>query len=117
MPGRGLVCQAGRVEIVLAPHRLQRSRWPASGTVRVSGSASTLTSASRPQASHVAVTMWTPFWRMLARVIGGPGLARTVMRAAPDKRLADTGWSRTCGLTVTRSSARRIGGTNALSAR
>src|SRR5271155_4129544 len=28
------------------------------------------------QASHVAVTMRTPFWRMLARVIGGPGWER-----------------------------------------
>ena len=26
------------------------------------------------QASHCAVTARTPFWRMLARVIGGPGL-------------------------------------------
>jgi hypothetical protein len=57
---------AGRVEIVLAPQLLQRKRVPASGTVRVSGSASTLTSAWRPQASQVAVTMRTPFkacWR------------------------------------------------------
>jgi hypothetical protein len=35
-----------------------------------------LTSASCLQASHVAVTARTPFLRMLARVIGGPGLER-----------------------------------------
>jgi hypothetical protein len=46
------------------------------GTVTVSGRASTLTSASRLQASQVAVTARTPFSRMLARVIGGPGLLR-----------------------------------------
>ena len=48
------------------------------GTVRVSGRASTLTSAERPQLAHDAVTMRTPFWRMLASVIGGPGLLRMV---------------------------------------
>ena len=49
---------------------------PALGTVIVSGSLSTLTSASRPQASQVAVTMRTPFWRMFISVIGGPKLFR-----------------------------------------
>jgi hypothetical protein len=63
---RWRVCHAGRVEIVLAPHRLQRSRRPASGTCTLSGRASTLTSALCPQASHDAVTMRTPFERMLA---------------------------------------------------
>ena len=47
-PCRGLVCHAGRVEIVLPPHWLQCRRLPVSGTVRVSGSLSTLTSAWRP---------------------------------------------------------------------
>jgi hypothetical protein len=40
-----------------------------------------LTSASRLQASHVAVTARTPFSRMFARVLGGPKLFRIVMRA------------------------------------
>ena len=31
-----------------------------------------------PQLAHDAVTMRTPFKRMLARVIGGPGLLRMV---------------------------------------
>jgi hypothetical protein len=35
-----------------------------------------LTSALWPQASHVAVTARTPFWRMFANVMGGPGLLR-----------------------------------------
>jgi hypothetical protein len=35
-----------------------------------------LTSTERPQLAHDAVTMRTPFKRMLARVIGGPGLLR-----------------------------------------
>jgi len=65
---------AMQVDIVFPPHWLHRRCWPAFGTVTVSGSASKLTSASRPQASHVAVTARTPFWRMLAKVMGGPGL-------------------------------------------
>jgi hypothetical protein len=56
--------------MVLAPHWLQRRRWPASGTVRVSGSRSTLTSAERPQFAHDAMAMQTPFWRMLASDMG-----------------------------------------------
>jgi hypothetical protein len=76
------VCHAGRVEIVLPPQWLQRSRRPASGTVRVSGKASTLTSADRPQLAQVAVTARTPFKRMLARVIGGPGFERVVIALA-----------------------------------
>jgi hypothetical protein len=76
------VCHAGRVEIVLPPQLTQRSRRPASGTVRVSGRASTLTSAWWAQAWHVAVTAWTPLARMLARVIGGPGLERVVIALA-----------------------------------
>ena len=56
------------------------------GTVTVEGRASTLTSASRPQASHVAVTARTPFLRMFANVMGGPGLLRRV--ASPGKFLA-----------------------------
>jgi hypothetical protein len=63
----------------LPPQPLQRNRWPALGTVIVSGKMSTLTSASRPQASHLAVTTRTPFWRMLASVIGGPKLLRIVL--------------------------------------
>ena len=55
---------------VLPPQLPQRKRAPASGTVRVSGSASTLTSAWWAQAWQVAVTERTPFKRMLARVIG-----------------------------------------------
>jgi hypothetical protein len=38
------------------------------------GHRSTLTSAERPQLAQVAVTARTPLARMLARVIGGPGL-------------------------------------------
>ena len=65
MPGRWLpVCQAGRAEIVLSPQLLQRRRLPTSGTVRVSGSRSTLTSAERPQLAHAAMTKRTPFWRI-----------------------------------------------------
>ena len=41
-----------------------------------SGRASTLTSAWWPQLAHDAVTMRTPFWRMLASDIGGPGRGR-----------------------------------------
>jgi len=59
-----------------------RRRW----TVRVSGRASALTSASRPQASHVAVTARTPFARMLARVMGGPVCCAWLARAS---RLSD----------------------------
>jgi hypothetical protein len=47
------------------------------GAATISGRASTLTSASRPQTSHLAVTARTPFLRMLAKVIGGPGLLLT----------------------------------------
>jgi hypothetical protein len=45
-----------------------------------------LTSASRPQASHLAVTARTPFKRMFASVIGGPKLFLPVMRAAASPR-------------------------------
>ena len=43
------------------------------------GQASTLTSAERPQSAHEAVTARTPFWRMLASLMGGPGLLRMVL--------------------------------------
>ena len=46
--------------------------------VTVSGRASTLTSALWPQPSHVALTARTPFCRMFAKVIGGPGLLRVM---------------------------------------
>jgi hypothetical protein len=75
---RRAVCHAGRVQTRFPPHWLHRRRRPTWGTCRVSGRASTLTSAERPQASHVAVTARTPFWRMFARVMGGPGLLRMV---------------------------------------
>ena len=55
-PARRAVCQAGLVETRFPPHALHRRRWPASGTCTVPGSASTLTSALWPQASHVALT-------------------------------------------------------------
>jgi hypothetical protein len=38
-------------------------------------------SASWAQASHVAMTARTPFSRMLAKVIGGPGLLRMACAA------------------------------------
>jgi hypothetical protein len=60
--------------IVFPPQLLHRRRWPAFGTVTLSGSALTLTSASRLQASQVPVTARTPFSRIFARVIGAPGL-------------------------------------------
>jgi hypothetical protein len=63
--------------IRLPPHALHRSRWPAWGTAIVSGSASTITSALCPQVSHSAVTARTPFCRMFASVMGGPGRARS----------------------------------------
>ena len=66
----------------MPPQLLQRSRLPASGTVRVSGRRSTLTSAERPQFAHDALTERTPFKRMLARVMGGPGLLRMVRTTA-----------------------------------
>jgi hypothetical protein len=44
--------------------------------------ASTLTSAARPQASHLAATTLTPFWRVLASVIGGPKFSRLLTRAS-----------------------------------
>ena len=62
----------------MPPQLLQRRRLAASGTVRVSGRASTLTSAERPQFAQAAMTERTPFKRMLARVIGGPRLERMV---------------------------------------
>jgi hypothetical protein len=75
------VCQAGRVDIVFPLQTLHRSRWPAFGTAVVSGSASTLTSAERLQASHVAITARTPFWRMFAKLMRGPGLLLMVAPA------------------------------------
>jgi hypothetical protein len=54
------------------PHRLQRKRRLTSGATMVSASASTFTSATWPQASHLAMTARAPFWRMFASVIGGP---------------------------------------------
>ena len=80
----GAVCHAGRVDIVLPPHWLHRRPRPALGTVTVSGRASTLTSADRLQFSHVAITARTPFCRLLASVIGDPGLER--MSGAPIAR-------------------------------
>ena len=62
--------------MVFPPQLLHRRRLPVSGTVRVSGRRSTLTSADRPQLAQAAVTERTPFWRMFARDIGGPGLVR-----------------------------------------
>jgi hypothetical protein len=62
----------GLVSICLPPHWLQRILFPASGTAVVSGSWSTTTSDLWPQARHSAVTAWTPFSRMLPRVMGGP---------------------------------------------
>ena len=77
--GVGLpICHAGRVDIVFPPQLLHRRRWPAFGTVTASGRASTLTSALWPQASQAALTARTPFARMFARVMGGPGLLRMV---------------------------------------
>lgn len=43
-------------------------------------SAASASSADRPQLAHETVTERTPFWRMFARVIGGPG--GTLMRVA-----------------------------------
>ena len=43
--------------MVFPPQRLQRRYRPASGTCTLSGRASTLTSAWRPQAWHLAVTV------------------------------------------------------------
>lgn len=68
------ICQAGRVDIALPPHWLHLRRLPAFGTAVVSGRASTLTSAEWLQASHVAMTARTPFWRILASDMGGPGV-------------------------------------------
>ena len=45
-----IVCHAGLVSIRFPPHWLHRSRRPASGTMIVSGNASTFTSVSYPQA-------------------------------------------------------------------
>jgi hypothetical protein len=70
--------------MVLPPQLLHRRRLPTPGTVRVSGRRSTLTLAERPQLAHDAMTERTPFSRMLARVIGGPGLER--MSGAPMAR-------------------------------
>jgi hypothetical protein len=61
---------SGLVDIVLPPQLLQQSRLPASKTVRVSDSRSTLTSAERPQLAHDAMTVRMPFKRMFASVIG-----------------------------------------------
>ena len=52
-----------------------------------------LTSADRPQLAQVAVTARTPFWRMLASNMGGPGLERMSGRPIAtlriDRRPAD----------------------------
>ena len=79
--------------MVFPPQLLHRRRLPVSGTVRVSGRRSTLTSADRPQLAQVAVTARTPFWRMLASNMGGPGLERMSGRPIAtlriDRRPAD----------------------------
>jgi hypothetical protein len=67
--------------MVLPPQLPHRRRLAVSGTCTLAGRASTMTSAWRPQVSHVALTARTPLARMLASVIGGPGLDRIVMRA------------------------------------
>ena len=43
------------------PHSLRRKRRPTSGTMIVPARASTFTSATCPQASHLAITACTPF--------------------------------------------------------
>jgi hypothetical protein len=43
------------------PHSLRRKRRPTSGTIIVPARASTFTSATCPQASHLAITACTPF--------------------------------------------------------
>jgi hypothetical protein len=55
--------EAGLTLIRLPPHLLHRNLRPALERGIVSGSASRLTSALRPQASHVAATARTPFLR------------------------------------------------------
>ena len=52
---------AGGVSIPFLPHSLQRKRRPTSGTMIVPARASTFTSATCPQASHLAITACTPF--------------------------------------------------------
>ena len=87
-PERLAVCHAGRVEIRFPPHEPHRRRWATLGTVTLSASASTLTSALCPQASHVAITARTPFSRMFARVMGGPCFSRATIpnaHAAPGR--------------------------------
>jgi hypothetical protein len=48
-------------QIPFPPHSLQRKRRPTSGTMIVPARASTFTSATCPQASHLAITACTPF--------------------------------------------------------
>ena len=86
-PERLAVRHAGRVEIRFPPHELHRRRWAALGTVTLSASASTLTSALCPQASHVAITARTPFSRMFARVMGGPCFSRATRESGHPARL------------------------------
>ena len=86
-------CQAGRVDIALPPHWLHRRRWPACGTNTVSGRASTLTSAACLQASQVAMTARTPFWRMFARLMGGP---EVLLRRVTGVETPGSGTSASC---------------------
>jgi hypothetical protein len=67
--------------MVLPPQLLQRRRLPTSGTARVSGKASTLTSAERPQFAHVAVTDRTTFLTHVGEGHWRAGLGAYVRRA------------------------------------
>jgi hypothetical protein len=62
---------SGRVVTRFDPQPEQRSRSATSGTGRSAGRASQFTRASWRHASHAAITLRTPFWRMLARSMGG----------------------------------------------
>jgi hypothetical protein len=84
------VCHAGLVSILFPPHWLHRRHRPTSGTMIVSGKASTFTSivsgkastftsALCPQARQAAITARTPFLRMFPKVMGGPGFSRATM--------------------------------------
>ena len=75
------LCHAGRVRTRFPPQLPHLRRRAAAGTVIVSGRASTSTSAPCPQASQVAVTIWTQFKHTLASDHGRAGIAAHVRRA------------------------------------
>jgi hypothetical protein len=81
------VCQAGLVSICF-PALTASKPSTRLGDKRRLRQGSTPTSAARPQASHVAMTARTPFWRMLASVIGSKVSRRCDLPPRLESRLS-----------------------------